>query len=77
MWWPIEARSAAFAHSFYTVAINRVGTETYQLRSGGTKTLGPCFGSTYIAAPDGSRSKVPGIVENEETLSIIKQYRFN
>lgn len=27
--WPIEARNAAIANSVYTVAINRVGTETF------------------------------------------------
>ena len=27
--WGIEARNAAIANSYYTVAINRVGTETF------------------------------------------------
>lgn len=62
-WWPIEARSAAFAHSYYTVAINRVGTEEFQVNNATDnntikKTFGPCFGSTFISAPDGSRTKV-------------------
>ena len=27
--WPIEARNAAIANSYFTCAINRVGTETF------------------------------------------------
>lgn len=58
-WWPIEARSVAFAHSYFTVAINRVGTEEFHIENQmATKKFGPCFGSTYISAPDGTRTKV-------------------
>lgn len=58
-WWPIEARSAASSHSYFTVALNRIGIEKFYSGNGGVeKVLGPFFGSTYIAAPDGSRTKV-------------------
>lgn len=58
-WWPIEARSAASSHSFYTVALNRIGIEKFN-KSGESeeKVVGPFFGSTYITAPDGCRTKV-------------------
>lgn len=58
-WWHIEARSAAFSHSYYTVALNRIGVEKfYSGDKGVEKVVGPFFGSTYITAPDGSRTKV-------------------
>ncbi|VDD87725.1 unnamed protein product [Enterobius vermicularis] len=44
--WRIEARNAAIANHVYTVAINRVAH----------KEFGPFFGSSYVAAPDGSRT---------------------
>lgn len=72
-WWPIEARSAAFDHSFYTVAINRVGCEKFQLDSGSEKVFGPCFGSSYIATPDGSRTKV----KKNTNQKSIKKCRIN
>uniref|UniRef100_A0A914WGT6 Beta-ureidopropionase n=1 Tax=Plectus sambesii TaxID=2011161 RepID=A0A914WGT6_9BILA len=63
--WPIEARNAAIANHVYTVAINRVGTESfpYEFTSGdgkpAHKEFGHFYGSSYVAAPDGSRS--PGL----------------
>lgn len=61
-WWPIEARSAAFSNSYYVVALNRVGVEKhfYETSDFGAKekTVGPFYGSTYISAPDGRRTKV-------------------
>lgn len=57
-WWSIEARSAAISHNCFTVAINRVGVEKFQLNDCKTKIFGPYFGSSYITAPDGSRTKV-------------------
>lgn len=58
-WWHIEARSAAISHSYYTVALNRIGVERFRSENrGGEKVVGPFFGSSYITAPDGSRTKV-------------------
>lgn len=62
--WGIEARNAAIANSYFTVAINRVGTEQFpnEFSSGdgrpAHKDFGPFYGSSYIAAPDGSRTPV-------------------
>eukprot|EP00794_Sanderia_malayensis_P014262 gene14262-15749_t len=63
--WPIEARCAAIANGYFTVAINRVGTERFpnEFTSGDGKE-----GSSYIAAPDGSRTK--GLPRNEDGLLI-------
>lgn len=63
--WGIEARNAAIANSFYTAAINRVGTETFprEFSSGdgapAHRDFGHFYGSSYVAAPDGSRT--PGL----------------
>ncbi|CAL8082368.1 unnamed protein product [Calicophoron daubneyi] len=63
--WPIEARCAAIANNYFTVAINRVGTETYprEFTSGDGKPahhdLGYFFGSSYITGPEGTRT--PGL----------------
>jgi len=63
--WPIEARNAAIANSYFTCAINRVGTEVFprEFSSGdgkpAHKDFGHFYGSSYIAAPDGSRT--PGL----------------
>ncbi|KAK6736172.1 hypothetical protein RB195_019069 [Necator americanus] len=60
--WGIEARNAAIANHCYTVAINRVGTEEFphEFTSGNAlpahRDFGHFYGSSYIAAPDGSRT---------------------
>lgn len=62
--WGIEARNAAIANSYFTCAINRVGTEVFpnEFTSGdgkpAHKSFGHFYGSSYVAAPDGSRSSV-------------------
>lgn len=57
--WPIEARSAAISNGYYSVAINRCGgTEEFRLASGGRKKFGPFYGSSYVTAPNGSRTPV-------------------
>jgi len=72
--WFIEGRAAAAANSFYTVTINRVGTEVYpnEFSSGnGTKAhkdMGPFYGSTYLAAPNGERS--PGLPRDKDGILI-------
>lgn len=63
--WGIEARNAAIANSYFTCAINRVGTEHFQnefTSANGQPAhtdFGHFYGSSYIAAPNGSRT--PGL----------------
>ncbi|KAG8035386.1 hypothetical protein G9C98_006832 [Cotesia typhae] len=72
--WPIEARCAAIANSYYTCAINRVGTETFpnEFTSGdgkqGHRDFGHFYGSSYITAPDGTRT--PGLSRHRDGLLI-------
>ncbi|CAM9957621.1 unnamed protein product [Lampetra fluviatilis] len=60
--WAIEARNAAIANHYFTCAINRVGTECFPnaFTSGDGKEahceFGHFYGSSYVAAPDGSRT---------------------
>ncbi|KAK7464033.1 hypothetical protein BaRGS_00037957 [Batillaria attramentaria] len=60
--WSIEARCAAIANTYFTVAINRVGTEYYEseFTSGdgkpAHKDFGHFYGSSYVTGPDGSRT---------------------
>lgn len=62
--WAIEARNAAIANGYFTCAINRVGTEVFpnEFTSGDGKPahhhFGHFYGSSYVAAPDGSRTPV-------------------
>ncbi len=63
--WPIEARCASIANSYFTANINRIGTESFPnaFTSGdgkpAHKDFGHFYGSSYVAAPDGGRS--PGL----------------
>lgn len=72
--WPIEARCAAIANSYYTCAINRVGTESFpnEFTSGDGKPshreFGHFYGSSYITAPDGRRTK--GLSRTKDGLLI-------
>lgn len=72
--WGIEARCAAIANSYYTVAINRVGTEHFpnEFTSGDAKPahkdFGHFYGSSYVAAPNGSRT--PGLSRVSDGLLI-------
>lgn len=58
--WPIEARNAAIANSYFVASINRVGTEIFPnpFTSGDGKPqhadFGHFYGSSYISAPDAS-----------------------
>ncbi|XP_025834218.1 beta-ureidopropionase-like [Agrilus planipennis] len=76
--WPIEPRCAAAANSYFTCAINRVGTEVYpnEFTSGdgkpAHKDFGHCYGSTYITAPDGTRT--PALSRVNEILLKIHFY---
>lgn len=62
--WGIESRTAAVANSYFSCAINRVGTEIFpsEFTSGdgkpAHKEFGHFYGSSYITAPDGSRTPV-------------------
>lgn len=74
--WPIEARNAAIANSYYTCAINRVGTETFpnEFTSGdgkpAHKSFGHFYGSSYITAPNGKRT--PSLSRTKEGLLIVE-----
>jgi len=63
--WGIEARCAAIANSYFTVSINRVGTETFPnaFTSGdglpAHTDFGHFYGSSYVASPTGQRT--PGL----------------
>jgi beta-ureidopropionase len=63
--WPIEARCAAIANSYFVAGINRVGTESFPnlFTSGDGKPpkhdFGHFYGSSYITAPNGART--PGL----------------
>ncbi|CAL4075799.1 unnamed protein product [Meganyctiphanes norvegica] len=72
--WGIEARNAAIANSYYTFAINRVGTETFPNEFSSAdgrpahKDFGHFYGSSYCAAPDGSRT--PGLSRTHDGLLV-------
>jgi len=72
--WFIEGRNAAVANSYFTVTINRVGTEVFghEFTSAdgkpAHKDMGPFYGSAYLAAPDGTRS--PGMPRDRDGLLI-------
>ncbi|XP_069850517.1 beta-ureidopropionase isoform X2 [Dipodomys merriami] len=72
--WPIEARNAAIANHCFTCAINRVGEEHFpnEFTSGDGKKahhdFGYFYGSSYVAAPDGSRT--PGLSRNQDGLLV-------
>ncbi|KAI4792849.1 hypothetical protein KUCAC02_033110 [Chaenocephalus aceratus] len=74
--WSIEARNAAIANHCFTCAINRVGTETFksEFTSGDGKKahhdLGHFYGSSYVSAPDGSRS--PGLSRTRDGLLVVE-----
>jgi beta-ureidopropionase len=60
--WAIEARNAAIANGYFVGGINRVGTEHFpnEFTSGNGKPahkdFGHFYGSSYVAAPDASRT---------------------
>ncbi|CAG7817339.1 unnamed protein product [Allacma fusca] len=84
--WPIEARNAAIANSYFTCAINRVGTEVFPneltVEDGNPvqANTGHFFGSSYVAAPNGSRSLglsriQPGLLVVELDLNLCRQVK--
>ncbi|KAM3965558.1 beta-ureidopropionase [Aphomia sociella] len=72
--WAVEARNAAIANSYFTCAINRVGIEKFpnEFTSGdgkpAHKDFGHFYGSSYVTAPDGTRS--PGLTRTRDGLLI-------
>ena len=72
--WPIEARCAAIANNYFTASINRIGTETFPnaFTSGNGapahNDFGHFYGSSYITAPNGSRT--PGLSRTKDGLLI-------
>jgi len=86
--WAIEARNAAIVNGYFVGAINRVGTETFpnEFTSGNAKPahkdFGHFYGSSYIAAPDASRtpslSRVSdGLLIADCDLNLCRQTRDN
>lgn len=84
--WGIEARNAAIANSYYVAAINRVGTETFPhaFTSGDGKAahkdFGHFYGSSYVAAPDASRTPSlsrcrDGLMVADVDLNLCRQVR--
>jgi len=72
--WPVEARCAAIANGYFTVAINRVGTETFPNEFSSAdgrpahRDFGHFYGSSYVACPDGSRT--PGLSRTTDGLLV-------
>lgn len=84
--WPVEARNAAIANSYFVGSINRVGTEEFPngFTSGDGKPaktkFGHFYGSSYVSAPNGGRceglSRVrDGVLIAELDLNLIRQTR--
>jgi len=84
--WPIEARNAAIANSYFTVGINRVGTELMprEFTSGdgepAHREFGHFYGSSYVTAPDGSRTPalsrtMDGLLIAEVDLNLCRQLK--
>ncbi|KAK8743028.1 hypothetical protein OTU49_001495 [Cherax quadricarinatus] len=72
--WGVEARNAAVANSYFACAINRVGVETFpnEFTSGDGKSAHKntdfFYGSSFVAAPDGSRT--PGLSRTRDGLLV-------
>lgn len=84
--WAVEARNAAIANSYFTFAINRVGTESFpnEFTSGdgkpAHKDFGHFYGSSYCTAPDGARtpslSRVKdGLLISQIDLNLCRQIK--
>jgi beta-ureidopropionase len=84
--WPVEARCAAIANNYFVAGINRIGTETFPnaFTSGDGREahhdFGHFYGSSYVAAPNGSRtpglSRVrDGLLVTEVDLNLCRQVK--
>lgn len=78
--WPIEARCASIANNYFTLAINRIGTESFPnaFTSGDGKPahtdFGHFYGSSYTAAPNGART--PGLSRIRDGL-LVSEFDLN
>ena len=72
--WPVEARCASIANNYFVAGINRIGTESFPnaFTSGDGKSahndFGHFYGSSYVAAPNGSRT--PGLSRTRDGLLV-------
>ncbi len=72
--WPIEARCASIANNYFSAAIHRIGTESFPnaFTAGDGKPahtdFGHFYGSSYVTAPDGSRT--PGLSRTRDGVLI-------
>jgi len=72
--WPVEARCASIANNYFVAGINRIGTESFPnaFTSGDGKAshndFGHFYGSSYVAAPNGSRT--PGLSRTRDGLLV-------
>jgi len=72
--WSIEARNAALSNNYFSVAINRVGTETFPNEFTSAdgkpahKDFGHFYGSSFIAGPDASRT--PSLSRTRDGLMV-------
>ncbi|EFC39894.1 predicted protein [Naegleria gruberi] len=84
--WSIEARNAAIANSYFVASINRVGTEVFPnefTSADGKKAhkdFGHFYGSSYVSAPDASRSPEltrlgDGLLVTEIDLNLNRQVK--
>ncbi|MCP4872094.1 MAG: acyltransferase [Proteobacteria bacterium] len=72
--WPVEARCASIANNYFVAGINRIGTETFPnaFTSGNGQAshndFGHFYGSSYVGAPNGSRT--PGLSRIKDGLLV-------
>lgn len=84
--WPLEARTAAVANGYFTCAVNRVGTERFpnEFTSGdglgAHSDFGHFYGSSYVTAPSGARTRglsrvKDGLLVTRVDLNMCRQTR--
>ncbi|CAH9116555.1 unnamed protein product [Cuscuta epithymum] len=84
--WPIEARNAAIANSYYVASINRVGTEVFPnaFTSGDGKPehtdFGHFYGSSHFSSPDASCTPSlsryrDGLIVSDLDLNLCRQLK--
>ncbi|KAG5526101.1 hypothetical protein RHGRI_032409 [Rhododendron griersonianum] len=84
--WPIEARNAAIANSYFVASINRVGTEIFPnpFTSGDGKPqhadFGHFYGSSHFSAPDSSCTPSlsryrDGLIISDMDLNLCRQLK--
>jgi len=84
--WAIEARNAALTNNYFSVGINRVGTEHFPNEFSSAdgkpahKDFGHFYGSSYVAGPDASRTPSlsrtrDGLMVTEVDLNLCQQVK--